>query len=1139
MKKKCIRDALLFCIKTKMWKIMRLSAFFLIVCFSHTWAISGYSQETKLTLKMNDSKIIEVLNEIEEQSEFYFLFNQKLVDVEREVDINVEKKTIDNIMQGLFAGTNVNYLIYDRQIILTTFNKELIPEQTSIVSGKVRDSNNQPLPGVSIVLKGTTQGTITDSDGNYTLSNIPPDAVLVFSFVGMRTQEVVVGSQITINVTMDEEVIGIDEVVAIGYGTQKKVNLTGAVEQVTSKDLETKTASNLGLALQGVVPNLNVTITDGNPTKNPSFNIRGGTSFSGNIFLNGSPLILVDGVSMEFVDLSPSDIESISVIKDASAAAIYGARAAYGVILVTTKKGTKDLAPTVSYSSSYSMQSVMKDPGILSGAEWQQVIMDEKVLNGSNYSESDQKKLEALLNRANNPETAPNYYMEGNSIVWVENVNPWEIVYKDWAPLQNHNISLSGGGNRNTYYASLGYRDQNGLMDIGEDYRKTYNATLALSTDVTNWLNIDTKVLFTQLDTQIPYGGGYTQDVVLLQIMQWSWRNLMMPKYTPADSPGGGIPTNRAINGFLGDGHRRQLSQTLMTQIGANVKLTDFLSFKTDFAYRSIHGKMKQFLPSLARISQAWSPSTNIGTIAKTFSRDEYFVYNAYLDFNKSFLDKHEISGVLGFNQELYKYDSLNANSREFITNSVPVIKLTTGAQTITDNESHWAIRGAFMRFNYNYNNKYLFEMNGRYDGTSKFPTASRFKFFPSFSGAWRISEESFMESTKQILSDLKLRVSYGSLGNQDVINYAYIATNPVTLQVPYIFNGKSPIGVSAPGLVSPDLTWETATTIDFGLDATLFEKLTFSYDWYERTTRDILTAAEKLPSVLGTSVPQMNSGVMKTTGWEFSTRWRDTWNKLNYNIVFSLADYQSEIVSYLGNPQKLISSLYEGKKMGEIWGYVTEGIFQSYEEIDAAPSQTRINGGVWRPGDVRYANNNNDDVISPGLGTVEDPGDMKIIGNSTPRFQFGLNTSLAWKNFDFNMFWQGVGKRDFWTDSQYYWGYITGSDAAGTNWTYSNSWTPERTDAFFPAYKIAAYNSQVQTRYLINAAYARLKDITVGYTFPGHLTKNKVSSLRVYASGNNLAKISRVPKTLDPDILTGSTYAPVHHFTFGVQVKF
>jgi TonB-linked SusC/RagA family outer membrane protein len=1095
---------------------------------------------------MKDVTVREVLQNIEENSEFSFMFDNNKVDVTRKVSVSVSNETIETILKQLFAENRVKYEVIDRHIVLLPDEEEntaqSVIQQQNMVSGKVIDSSGQPLPGVTVAVKGKTQGTITDANGNYSLSNVQPDAVLVFSFVGMRMQEVEVRGKKNIDVKMTEETIGIEEVVAVGYGTQKKVNLTGAVEQVTSKELEMKAAANLGLALQGLIPNLNVTIDDGNPVKDPTFNIRGGTSFSGNSFLTGSPLILVDGVPMDMNNLNPIDIDNISVIKDASAAAIYGARAAYGVILVTTKKGKKDSTPNISYSSKFSIQKVMKDPDILSSVEWQQGYMNAKVLNGGTYSSSDQTKLDMLVNYANNPETAPVYYMEGSRLWWVANINPWEEAYKDWAPMQDHVISLSGGGARNAYYASLGYRDQDGLLDFGDDYRKTYNASIGFSSDITDWLNIDTKVLFTQLDTKKPQGQSvYTEDTTFRHLVLYAWRSLMEPKYAPADSPVGAMPTHRSLNAYLNDGHIKSASQTLMLKMAATVKIFDSLNFKTDFAYRSIQGKDKLFLPLVWRVEKSWTPFTEgYSTINKTFSKSDYFVYNAYFDFNKVFKDKHEVSGVAGFNQESYIYGSLNAQGLNMITESVPVIKLTTGTQTFQDNESHWAIRGAFVRFNYIYDNKYLFEMNGRYDGTSKFPTASRFKFFPSFSAGWRISEEKFMEKSKPVLSNLKFRGSYGSLGNQDVNNYAYISTLGLTSQVAYIINGTRPIGISAPGLVSADLTWETATTLDFGLDATLFNKLTLNYDWYNRKTKDILSAAEKLPSVLGVSVPQKNSGIMKTTGWEFSAKWNDKVNEFNYSIAFILNDYQSEILKYSGNPQKLISSLYEGRKMGEIWGLETQGIFQTKDEIAAAPPQKRYYGGVWRPGDVRYKDINGDEEITPGLGTVADPGDQKIIGNETPRYQFGLNTTLSWKNFDFNMFWQGVGKRDYWTNSYYYWGYIGGADASGTTWTYYNSWTPDRTDAFFPAFKSASYNKVAQSRYLINAAYARLKDITLGYTLPRYLTKKiKVDNLRIYASGYNLAKITGTPDIMDPEILTDDSYAPVHYYTFGIQAKF
>jgi len=486
------------------------------------------------------------------------------------------------------------------------------------------------------------------------------------------------------------------------------------------------------------------------------------------------------------------------------------------------------------------------------------------------------------------------------------------------------------------------------------------------------------------------------------------------------------------------------------------------------------------------------------------------------------------------------KYNNLWSKGLNMLTSSLPVISQTLGTKTTGDSESEWAIRGAFFRLNYNYSERYLFELNGRYDGTSKFPTDSRYKLFPSVSAGWRISEELFFQNIKNTVNNLKIRASYGSLGNQNVSNYIYFPSYGTISKVGYIFNGIRPMGVTAPGLVSPDLTWETATTIDFGFDISLIHKLDFTFDWYNRTTTDILVAGDKFPAVLGTSAPTKNSGAMKSVGWEITSSWRDRFqNGFQYNITLVLSDYQSEITQFDGNPAKLLSSLYVGQKMGEIWGYETMGLFQSAEEITGAPSQKKLNSGVWYPGDVRYKNLDDDESeIYIGSNTAEDPGDRRIIGNNTPRYQFGIDMNASWKNLDLNLFLQGVGKRDFWTNDKFYWGQIL-LDGVGTWYGYENSWTPQNKDAFFPGYRYFTGNTQVQTRYLQNAAYIRFKNLTLGYTIPANITRKvTIEKARVYITGQNIWEATKIIKTLDPETVNGN-YPIMRSYAFGIQVSF
>jgi len=585
------------------------------------------------------------------------------------------------------------------------------------------------------------------------------------------------------------------------------------------------------------------------------------------------------------------------------------------------------------------------------------------------------------------------------------------------------------------------------------------------------------------------------------------------------------------------------IKETNLLRVAPTVKIMKGLNLKGDFSYESFNSNQKTVVPELENVALTWtpviSPHTTPSWIYKEVDHQDKFALNIYGDFTKTFFEKHHIYALAGFNQEWEKYNGLWSKGTDLLTSSLRVVSQTVGTQTTGDSESEWAIRGAFCRFNYNYNEKYLFEFNGRYDGTSKFPADSRFKFFPSFSAGWRLSEENFAENFRDVVNNLKIRASYGSLGNQNVSNYIYYPSYGTISQVRYVFNGSRPMGITAPDLVSSKLTWETATTIDFGFDLSLINKLDFSFDWYNRTTSDILVAGDQYPAVLGTDAPTENSGEMRTIGWEVTTTWRDQFqNGLKYNISLVLSDYQSEITRFDGNLEKVLSSLYVGQKMGEIWGYETMGLFQSKDEIAEAPSQSNINSGIWYSGDVRYKNLDGDDEIFTGSNTADDPGDRKIIGNSTPRYQFGINMNASWKNFDLNLFFQGVGKRDYWTDDKFYWGQMK-LDGTGTWYSYKNSWTPENTDAFFPGYRYFNGNTQVQTRYLQNAAYIRLKNFTFGYTLPGNLIKRAgIEKARFYFSGQNLWEHTKIVKTIDPETID-ATYPMMRSYALGLQISF
>lgn len=1037
------------------------------------------------------------------------------------------------------------------------FTHQLFAQDIS-VSGNVKDERGDALIGVTIQVKGTTTGNITDVDGNYILSSVPTNAELVFSYMGYQTQTIAVKGQSVINVVMKEDMQALDEVVVVGFGTQKKVNLTGAVSSVGSEVLENKPVANVGQALQGVVPNLNVSATNGQPNASASFNVRGGTSIGWNDdddkweVQTGSPLIIVDGIQVDADYLNmmnPNDIENISVLKDASASAIYGARATYGVMLITTKTGKNDTKATVTYNFNMQWNTPAHVPDILDSYTHQLASNMQTQMTGGTVTPWMETLLAAKKKYMEDPRPENAWiYNEGSTtnMTWVANMNPYEIGVRDWTPMQRHNVAISGGSAKTRYYISLGYQRQEGMYAINTDVQNRYNINMNVNSEITKWFDVSAKISWNTSNYNEPYMNPQKGSV-------WSAmknepnRNLNMPIMTGPNDP---IPNTWTDNilGWLAYGATQQTKNTnAVFNITPTITICPELNIKAELSYRPTEYFQKRVIPTREYVVDTWASTSNTHTYPSSIYEEnrhsDYYTINAYATFNKAFGD-HNVTLLGGFNQEWYYYRQLWGQNEDILTNELPTLGNTTGAQYAGDSEEHWAIRGAFVRANYDYKGRYLAEFSGRYDGTSRFPKDSRFKFFPSFSLGWRLSEEQFMENTRHWLDNLKVRGSWGSLGNQDVTNYAYIASYGAPDYIYWVMNGEQLMGMSPTAIIANDLTWETATTLDFGIDASVLNnRLEATFDWYTRRTTDILMDGTKLPAVLGASVPKRNSGELKTNGWELSLKWRDQLaNGIRYDVGFVLSDYQSEVISFTGNPNKLLSTLYDGMKMGEIWGYETVGILQEDDfTIDEngkyiliGPDQSKVQSTIY-PGDVRYADLDGNGEISPGSSTVDDPGDRKIIGNSTPRFQYGITGNISWKNFDLNIFFQGIGKRDIWISNNVYWG---GSGTAG-NWEmYNNSWTPERTDAKFPMYA-GRISSITQSGYLINAAYLRLKTLSLGYTLPKNWTdKVKLSNVRLSLAGYNLFEITQVPDLYDPDQIS-SAYPMMRSVAFGVQVGF
>lgn len=1028
-------------------------------------------------------------------------------------------------------------------------------QQNGVCNGVVTDTTGETvIIGASVVVKGTTNGTITGLDGDFSLSGVTKGSILVVSFVGYQNTEVKWNGQ-PLTIVLKEDTKVLDEVVVVGYGTQKKANLSGAVAAVDGKVLQDRPITNIGQGLQGVVPNLNITMNNGGaPGATSSFNIRGNTSLNG-----GSPLVLVDNVQMDANLVNPDDIESISVLKDAASASIYGARAAYGVILITTKKGKKSDKPTVSLSATGYWQSPALTFHNVNSMQYL-TMMDEAYQNdgGSGHyfkSQVYQYAEDYFNGKYDSPvffDTAYDTYKYG----YCGNTDWWDELYKT-SFSQIYTANISGGNDRTTYYASVSMNDQGGILKAGDDKYNKYNANVNISSNITKWLNVSAKIAHTYTDELHPTGGTTAMNSTAYSglssysgMMKGDLSPLMPVKHPDGHYAGQGGYTNPVA--IMEQGGNAQYKQNDLWMTGA-VKITPIkgLVINADYTWNFYGKSSNQHVQNFYDYTavpgtENYYPWTNPSSVTVTNNDDYYNAFNAFAEYTFSLKEKHNFKVMVGYNQENKHKKYHYAGRKNLIDSSNPSLNLAYGDMAMNGSETHWSVNGFFARINYDYKGKYLLELNGRYDGSSKFPHGDRYAFFPSASVAWRVSEEKFWEPIRGWFDNFKLRASYGSLGNQALDesrygNFPYLATYGINTKYGALLNGTRPVAVSVPGLVSASFTWETVNQIDFGFDASFFGgRLNTSFDWYRRNTKDMLTAGQALPAVLGTSVPQENAADMKTVGWEVSLEWNDRLsNGFGYHIKGVLSDYQASITKF-SNPTKLLGTHYVGEKLDEIWGYVSNGLFQSDEDAKAA-DQSYLSGGSWGAGDVKYEDLNNDGKIDIGKNTLDDSGDRKIIGNSTPRYSYGITAGFDYKGFDFEMFWQGIGKRDYWLGGSQFWGF---TDEWCTPLTSSlDYWTEDNRDAYFPRlhhYGVNGGNHQVSTRYLQNAAYLRLKNVVLGYTIPRSITeKVKISRLRVFVQGENLLTFTPLIDSYDPETLNNMTYPINKKISVGLNLTF
>lgn len=1129
-------------------KIMKLTISQLfIVCLvaGVSFARVSNAQEVldkHLTLHIEHQSLKDILREIESNTGVRFAYNKEAIESLELISINARDEKLGVVLDKLLSPLEIQYHVIGKQIVLSKpasvkSKEEALLEYENIeeiISGSVTSADGESVPGVNVILKGTTIGTVTDAGGAYTLALPDLTGTLVFSFIGLVSQEVPISGRTVIDVVMESDVQTLNEVVVVGYGTQKKVNLTGAVSTVSSEVFENRPVSSISQALQGVLPNLNITTnTRGGELGNDrDWNIRGTTSLSG-----GQPYILVDNVPMDIMDVNPNDIESVTILKDAASSAIYGSRAAYGVILITTKKGEKNKKIKLNYSNNYSWSSPTLLPEMASSIDFARAWNYAYENSGKPPAFTDEQigLIEQYI--ADPVNTPPLQRYPANHAKWNRwgaytlsngNVDWFPVWFKKNALNKRHDLSIRGGSEKTTYYVSGGFLDQEGLLNFGEDTYRSYNVNANFESDITDWFKFKFNTKLTQRDRKYP---NTKQEATNSKGAIYDNISRMWPTMPVYDENGHYYDRNQILP-LLEGGSTDTWNNNWITLGGEINPLKGWTVF-FDYNWNNRNYKLVNHQPTIYGYNvdeTTFILAGNPNSIAETFSNTIYNNTNIYSSYEKS-IGANYFKIMAGYQAEQQKYSALSGSRNNLITDAVPSISTATSTTPSLDDEiSHWATQGFFGRLNYNYKEKYLAEINARYDGSSRFEDGKRWGFFPSVSLGYRLSEETFWDGIKDVVNDFKIRGSFGELGNQNVPNYLYISAIPVRTNLPYYIGTGRPLYTSAPGLVSADLTWETSSTLDFGVDAELLDnKLSMNFDWYKRTTSNMFGPSEALPSVIGASIPNKNNASLETKGFELSLNWRDNLRNSDFNYDFTviLSDYSSTVTEY-NNPTHIRTTYYEGQNIGEIWGYTTGGLFSTVEEANAATasvSQSYLYSS-WGAGDMRYVDLNGDGKIDIGKNTVDEPGDMSIIGNSTPRYAFGVKAGFDWKGFNFSMFWQGIAKRDLALTANMFYGFNGDEWGSSVLVQHLDYWTPENTDAYYPKPYMSGEhhkNTKTQTGYLQNGAYTRLKNVQLGYTIPQSITsKLHLERVNFYVSGENLITLTKLPEMFDPEGING-----------------
>lgn len=1109
MKKKALlfRGKEFIFLRHKILRIMKLSVFLLLLSMSCAFASESYSQKALINLHLKNAQIKEVFKEIENQSEFFFLYSPDIINEQKRIDIESENESINKVLDEVFAKSTLDYLIMDRQIIISDrnlLNSNKNRKYQRQLTGVVTDENEAPLIGVSVVVKGTTVGVITNQEGIYTINANVGDT-LIFSYIGYEDQYVAVGNQTEINIQMQADFIGLSEIVIVGYGTQQKAKVTGSVATVGGEELAQKTVPDVRQALQGEVTGVTIIDRGDVPGKEDmEITIRGITSLSSNT----QPLVLVDGIVMPMHDVDPNDIESMSVLKDAASCAIYGAQAANGVILIKTKRGSNK-GFNVDYNAYWSVQSPASTLELIGPRDYLELVN------------------ESLVNAGLSPKYTEDYIQ--NTVAGTDPIeypynNLFEEIYNP-AWLSNHSLSFRGGTDRANIAFSANYLDHDGM--IAHVNSKRYGFRLNTDFKLHEKFAINANVSYNARNNTEPN-------------RLWSAKGDIIgtAPTTVLKYPNGAYGLNKdnssALAGIEEGGTNLQTKNRMNIQTGFDWEIFSGLHLLGNLSYKDFNMQWKNYTSEFDFYSSTdvndivvrWAPSsldqgewieneTNLRMLLK-YSRE--FNGHSVQVLGGYDVTDNQATTMWAERSNIYSDDYVSLNMGDEL------------GQTNGGYDQGWGLISYLGRVNYAYDTKYLFEANFRYDGSSRFAEGNRWGFFPSFSAGWLVSREDFMSSL-EFLNKWKLRGSWGQLGNQNIGLYRYSST--VYSDYAYNYNDVVATGYSQRYYANSDISWETTEMLNFGTDISFFNnKIEITADWFKKLTKDVLLTLPISPMV-GLGASETNAGTITNQGWELSVTHKSRINDLFYSIGFNISDVKNELSDFAGKEPAIWgwTILKEGEQIYSLYGYEANGLFQSEEEIAEHPTQP--NHANLKPGDIKLIDQNGD-------GEINDE-DKVVIGSTIPRFTYGINLSANFRGIDFKAFLQGVGNVQ-----NYFYGEVNEGPAFEVFSTPAvlDRWTPDNPDATFPRLEAGSNknNSLYNSFWVRDASYFRLKNVQLGYTLPSSWVKKvHLDKTRIYVSGTNLFTITDVDKGIDPETYDGRYYAypPVKSITFGVQLTF